>query len=166
MKISTAPQFTLNKVPQNNKPQAPATPPKPDQVELNQGQQPEPSVSYGRVATLGAGLVGGAALGAAAGFHGGFLAEAIAVCSIPGLAVGGALLGGIAAEQFGPSSSEYRAIGGAMVGGLLGAGAGVTQSFMTATGGPVLAATLGVSAALMGGLMVFKALARPEQPPQ
>ena len=166
MKISSTPQFTLNKVPQNNKPQPPATPPKPDLVDLNQNPAPEPKTSYGRVAILGPGLVGGAALGAAAGYHGGFLAEAVALCSIPGLAVGGALLGGIAAEQFGPSSSDYRAIGGAMVGGLLGAGAGITQSFLTGAGGPVLATTLGVSAALMGGLMAFKALSKPEQPPQ
>lgn len=162
MKVSAAPQFTLNKIPQNNKPQAPSTPPKPDQVDLN-GDHSQPKISYTRVALAGGCVLGGAALGAAAGLHGGFVAEAVALCSIPGLAVGGAILGGIAAEKFGPSSSEYRAIGGGMVGGLLGAGAGITQSFLTGTGSPVLAATLGVSAALMGGLIAFKAAARSEQ---
>ncbi len=159
MKVTAAPQFTLNKMPQNNKPQAPATPPKPDQVDLN-GQNPEPKISYPKVAVASACVLGGGALGVAAGLHGGFVAEAVALCSIPGLAVGGAILGGIAAEKFGPSSSEYRAIGGGMVGGLLGAGAGVAQSFLTGSGSPVLAATLGVSAALMGGMMAFKAASK------
>lgn len=165
MKITAAPQFTLNKLPQNDKPQAPATPPKPDQVDLN-GQSPEPKISYSRVAVLGGCALGGAALGAAAGLHGGFVAEAVALCSIPGLAVGGAILGGVAFEKFGPSSSEYRAIGGGILGAVVGAGAGIAQSFLTGTGGPVLAATLGVSAALAGSLVAFKALAKSEQPPQ
>jgi hypothetical protein len=162
MKIASAPQFTLNKLLQNNKPQAPATPPNPDQVNLNNQQDPEPKVSYSRVAILGAGALGGAALGAAAGLHGGFLAQAVAMSSIPGLAVGGAILGGIAFEKFGPSSSEYRAIGGGIAGAVVGAGAGIAQSFLAGSGSPVLAATLGVSAALAGSLVAFKALGKSE----
>ena len=166
MKIASAPQFNLNKLPQNDKPQAPATPPKPDQVDLN-GQNDEPKTSYGRVAVLGGCAVGGAALGALAGLHGGLAAEAIAVASIPALAVAGGLLGGIAFEAFGPSSSEYRAIGGGILGAAVGGAAGIAQSFLSGTGSPVLAATLGVSGALLGSLVAFKALApKSEEPKQ
>ena len=116
MKVSAAPQFTLNKVPNNNKPSVP-TPPKPDQVELGGGQPPqEPKISHTKIAVAGASVLGGAALGAAAGLHGGILAGALATCTIPALAVAGALLGGVAFEALGPSSSENRAIGGAIVG--------------------------------------------------
>ena len=159
MKISASPNFTLNAT--NQKPPAP-TPapatPTPDGVNLS-GQQPEAEGSknlYFNLAIAGGAVVGGAALGAAAGMHGGLVAEMVALTCVPGLALAGAIVGGVGAEKFGPSSSEYRAIGGALAGGLAGGLAGVAQAFLAGPGSPLLATTLGISGGLMGAAMLFK----------
>lgn len=159
MQIQTFPKHSVtvrNQVP-TPPPGGPEKPEPPkDEVNLNQ----EPGIRYGAVAIAGGAVAGCATLGALAGLKGGVLSEIAAWGSIPGLAIGGALLGGIAAEKFGPSSSDYRAIGGAMLGGLAGGVAGVAQGIWAGgAGSPALATTLGISGALMGVALLFKVAA-------
>ncbi len=158
MKITSTPTPSFRTL---NKPKTERPASQQDQVSVSDNAEVKKSrLNYGALAIAGGAVAGGAALGAAAGLRGGIVAELAAWATIPGLAIGGAILGGIAAEKFGPASSEYRAIGGALGGGLAGGIAGIAQGFLAGgAGSPVLATTLGVSGALMGAALLFKAAA-------
>ena len=160
MKIAAAPTPQVTVAPQSRgaaPTEAPAPTQPTDHVEVG-ADSGESKLNYKALAIAGGAVLGGAALGIAAGLHGGALATVVALASVPGLGIAGAALGGIGFEKFGPSSSEYRAIGGALLGGVVGLGAGIGQAFMAAgSGSPLLATTLGVSGGLMGLAVLFKA---------